>query len=155
MPGFTVDVDVDPQPIYEVIRPPELSSWEHAALIEWEREWERYAEKIRDRCTTTGETFDNVVATVKGSVKPKTLPNLAIYVLKRVVASVTDADILSAVKARCHTLKNESFPDITSVFCQNLKMDLSIMGSSSRTSRTGPARPRPTIWSASRPSKSP
>ncbi|KAE9174911.1 hypothetical protein PF004_g26533 [Phytophthora fragariae] len=71
-----------PQPIFEVIRPPELSSWEHAALIEWYREWERYVEKIRHRCSTTGETFENVVATVKGSVKPKTLKNMATYVLK-------------------------------------------------------------------------
>ncbi|GMF64314.1 unnamed protein product [Phytophthora fragariaefolia] len=50
---------------------------EHAALIEWYREWERYVEKIRHRCSTTGETFENVVATVKGSVKPKTLKNMA------------------------------------------------------------------------------
>ncbi|KAG3120556.1 hypothetical protein PI124_g2466 [Phytophthora idaei] len=76
MPGFTVDSDGDvemaiPQPICEVIRAPELSSWNHAALIEWHREWGRYVEKIRHRCTTTGETFENVVATVKGSIKRK------------------------------------------------------------------------------------
>ncbi|KAE9259850.1 hypothetical protein PF001_g32910, partial [Phytophthora fragariae] len=93
-----------PQPIFEVIRPPELSSWEHAALIEWYREWERYVEKIRHRCSTTGETFENVVATVKGSVKPKTLKNMATYVLKKPVASVTDDDIMTAVQARCRTL---------------------------------------------------
>ncbi|EGZ07148.1 hypothetical protein PHYSODRAFT_460767, partial [Phytophthora sojae] len=87
-------------PIFEVIRAPELSSWDHAAMIDWHREWERYVEKMRHRCTTTGETFENVVATVKGSVRPKTLKNMATYVLKKPVASVTDADIMAAVERR-------------------------------------------------------
>ncbi|KAE8997546.1 hypothetical protein PR002_g19001 [Phytophthora rubi] len=128
---YTVDSDGDvemsiPQPIFEVIRAPELSSWDHAALIEWHREWERYVEKIRHRCTTTGETYENVVATVKGSVKRKTLKNMAMYVLKKSVDDVTDADIMSAVQARCRTLKNEFVPDVTSLFRQSLRMDLSV-----------------------------
>ncbi|OWZ20374.1 hypothetical protein PHMEG_0005222 [Phytophthora megakarya] len=55
-----------PQPISEVIRPPKLSSWEHAALIEWH-------------------------PTVKGSVHPKTLKNMATYLPKKPVASMTTA----------------------------------------------------------------
>ncbi|GMF48386.1 unnamed protein product [Phytophthora fragariaefolia] len=128
---YAVDSDGDiemsiPKPIFEVIRLPELSSWDHAALIEWYREWERYVEKIRHRCSTTGETFENVVATVKGSGKPNTLKNMATYVLKKPVASGTDDDIMTAVQARYHTLKNEFVPDVTSLFHQQLKMDLSI-----------------------------
>ncbi|POM62149.1 hypothetical protein PHPALM_28729 [Phytophthora palmivora] len=131
MPGYTIDSDGDvemslPQPIFEVIRAPELSIWDHAALIEWLREWERYVEKMRHRCTTTGETYENVVATVKGCVKRKTLKNMATYVLKKPVADVTDADIMGAVQARCRTLKNEFVPDVTPLFRQKLKMDLSI-----------------------------
>ncbi|KAG3120291.1 hypothetical protein PI124_g1506 [Phytophthora idaei] len=115
MPGYAVDSDGDvemsiPQPIFEVITAPELSSWEHGALIEWHREWERYVEKIRHRCTTTGETYENAVATVKGSVRRKTLMNLAKYVLKKPVDSVTEADIMSAVTARCRTLQYEFVP---------------------------------------------
>ncbi|KAG3232179.1 hypothetical protein PI124_g22733 [Phytophthora idaei] len=70
--------------------------------------------------------FENVVATVKGSVRYKTLKNLAKYVLKKPVSSVTDADIITAVKARCQSLKNSFVPDVTSLFRQQLKMDLSI-----------------------------
>ncbi|OWZ17018.1 hypothetical protein PHMEG_0009103 [Phytophthora megakarya] len=110
MPGFTVDSDGDlemsiPQPIFE---------------------WERYVEKMRHRCNTTGETFENVVATVKGFLKPKTLRNLPTYVLKNPVASVTDADIMTVVQTRSRTLKNEFVPDVTSLFRQKLKMNLSI-----------------------------
>ncbi|GMF35886.1 unnamed protein product [Phytophthora fragariaefolia] len=131
MPDYTVDSDGDvemslPQPILEVIRAPELSSWNHAALIEWLREWERYVQKMRRRCTTTGETYENVVATVKGCVERKTLKNMATYVLKKLVVDVTDVDIMGAVKARCRTLKNEFVPDVTSLFRHKLKMDLSI-----------------------------
>ncbi|GMF62784.1 unnamed protein product [Phytophthora fragariaefolia] len=131
MPGFTVDSDgvVEmsiPQPIFKVGPAPELSGSDHATLIEWHREWERYGEKIRHHCSTIGASFENVVATVKGSVKRKTLKNLANYVLKKSVESVTDADTMSAVQARSHTLKMEFVPDVTSLFCQSLKMDPSI-----------------------------
>ncbi|POM74029.1 Hypothetical protein PHPALM_9063 [Phytophthora palmivora] len=102
------------------------TNWDHAALIEWLREWERYVEKMHHRCTTTGETYENMVATVKGCVKRKTLKNMASYVLMKPVADVTDADIMGAVQARCRTLKNEFVPDVTSLFRQKLKMDLSI-----------------------------
>ncbi|KAG1698294.1 hypothetical protein DVH05_015283 [Phytophthora capsici] len=87
MVDFAVDADRDAdmsihQPIFEVIKAPELTSREYAALIEWHREWDSYVEKIRHRCSTTGETYDNVVATVTGSVRRQTLKNLAMYVLK-------------------------------------------------------------------------
>ncbi|OWZ00016.1 hypothetical protein PHMEG_00028885 [Phytophthora megakarya] len=69
----------NPQPIFDVIRAPELPIWNHAALIEWLREWERYVEKMRHRCTTSGETYENVDAIVKGCVKHKTLKLDATY----------------------------------------------------------------------------
>ncbi|EEY55207.1 uncharacterized protein PITG_09105 [Phytophthora infestans T30-4] len=116
MVGFPVDV----------IKAPELTSWEHAALIEWHREWERCVEKIRHRCSTTGETYGNVVATVKGSVRWQTLNILAKYVLNKPIASVTDADIMSVVEARCRTLKNEFVPDVSSLFRTNLRMNMTI-----------------------------
>ncbi|KAG2794380.1 hypothetical protein PC129_g23800 [Phytophthora cactorum] len=109
---YTVDSDGDveisiPQPFFE-------------------REWERYVEKIRHRCALHGETFENVVATVKGSVNQKTLKNLAVYVLKKPVTSVTDTDIMDAVFACCGTRKNDFVPDLTAMFKKQLKMDLSI-----------------------------
>jgi hypothetical protein len=87
-------------------------------LIEGHREWERYVGKIRHRCAVTNETFENVVATVRGSVKPKTFKNMATYVHKKHVASLTHEDIMAAVQARFHTLKNEFVPDGTSLFHQ-------------------------------------
>ncbi|KAE9299449.1 hypothetical protein PF008_g23254 [Phytophthora fragariae] len=81
---------------------------------------------MRHRCTTTGETYENVVATVMGSVRRQTLKNLVTYVLKKPVASVTDADIMGVVEARCRTLKNEFVPDVSSLFHANLRMDLTI-----------------------------
>ncbi|OWZ03892.1 LOW QUALITY PROTEIN: hypothetical protein PHMEG_00024301 [Phytophthora megakarya] len=121
MPGYTVDSDDDvemslPQPIFEVIRAPELHNWDHAVLIEWLREWERYVEKMRRRCTTAGETLS----------ESQNAKNLATYVLKKQVADVTDTDIMRAVQARCRTLKNGFVPDVTSLFRQNLRMDPSI-----------------------------
>ncbi|OWZ18104.1 hypothetical protein PHMEG_0007859 [Phytophthora megakarya] len=125
---FTVDSDGDmemsiPHPIFELIKAPELTSWEHAALIEWHHEWERHVEKIKHRCSTTGETYENVVATVKGSVRQQTLKNMAKYVLKKPITSVTDADIMGAVETRRRMLKNKFVPDVTSLLCANLRMN--------------------------------
>ncbi|GMF56366.1 unnamed protein product [Phytophthora fragariaefolia] len=103
MPVYTVESDDDvemslPQPIFEVIRAPELSSWDHAALIQRIREWERYVEKMCHRCTTTGKTYENVVATVKGCVKRKMLKNMTPYVLKKPAVDVIDVAIMGALK---------------------------------------------------------
>ncbi|KAK1929790.1 hypothetical protein P3T76_014636 [Phytophthora citrophthora] len=87
---------------------------------------------MRHRCTTTGETIENVVAIVKGCLKPKILVT---YMMKKSVASVTDADILTAVQARCRTFKNEYVLDVTSLFRQKLEMDLSIDDNDARVFR--------------------
>eukprot|EP00644_Phytophthora_capsici_P001923 jgi/Phyca11/6824/fgenesh1_pm.PHYCAscaffold_14_\ len=102
----------------DVIKAPELTSREYAALIEWHREWDSYVEKIRHRCSTTGETYDNVVATVTGSVRRQTLKNLAI-----------------AIEARCHTLKNEFVPDVSLLFRAHLRMNRTIDGCDARIFR--------------------
>uniref|UniRef100_H3GF43 Uncharacterized protein n=1 Tax=Phytophthora ramorum TaxID=164328 RepID=H3GF43_PHYRM len=85
---YTVDPDGDmemsiPQPIFEDVKPPELSSWDHAVLIEWHRDGYR-----------------------------QELPE------------AKDAEKTSYTC--CHMLKNEFVPDVTSLFRQRLKMDLSL-----------------------------
>ncbi|KAG2794757.1 hypothetical protein PC110_g22278 [Phytophthora cactorum] len=99
---YTVDSDGDveisiPQPFFEVICPPELSAGSMQRLF-----------------------------TGSGSVNQKTLKNLAVYVLKKPVTSVTDTDIMDAVFACCGTRKNDFVPDLTAMFKKQLKMDLSI-----------------------------
>ncbi|OWZ20563.1 hypothetical protein PHMEG_0005002 [Phytophthora megakarya] len=118
MLSYTVDSDGDVemsllQPIFEAI------PWDHAALIEWLREWERY-------------THENVVVTVKGCGRRKTVRNLFTYVLKKPVGDGIDADVLKAVRARCCSLKNEFVSDVTSLFHQKLKMDIPIDGCEAR-----------------------
>ncbi|ETP26665.1 hypothetical protein F441_00719, partial [Phytophthora nicotianae CJ01A1] len=130
---YTVEADGDvvmestvPQPIYEVVRPPELASWEPSALIVWYREWEHYLNKIRRRCAVTGERFEAVVSTVKGCVKPEVVKIIATYVLKRPAEVISDNDVLQLVHGRCNSLKNAYVPDVKSLFKKNLRMDLSI-----------------------------
>ncbi|OWZ22725.1 hypothetical protein PHMEG_0002520 [Phytophthora megakarya] len=63
------DVDVSiPQPIFEVIRPPE----EHAAQIELHYEWQRYVKKI-PAVLRKVRRLKNVVETVKSLVQLKVL----------------------------------------------------------------------------------
>uniref|UniRef100_H3H7X8 RNA-directed DNA polymerase n=1 Tax=Phytophthora ramorum TaxID=164328 RepID=H3H7X8_PHYRM len=82
--------------------------------------------KIRHRCNVTGESFEGVVATVKGSVEPAVLKTLATYVLKKPVEDVDDAEILAQVQKRCKSLKNAFIPDVTTLFRKQLKMDMTV-----------------------------
>ncbi|OWY99707.1 LOW QUALITY PROTEIN: hypothetical protein PHMEG_00029251 [Phytophthora megakarya] len=132
MLGYTVASDGDvemslPQQIFEPNCAPELSNWDRVDLIEWLREWERYVENMGHRCTTTGESYENVMVTVKGSVKHKTLRKLFTYVLKKPVADVIDTDVMKALQARWCTLKNEFVPDVTSLLHRTLKMAYQLM----------------------------
>ncbi|ETO75344.1 hypothetical protein F444_09035, partial [Phytophthora nicotianae P1976] len=86
----------------------------------------QYLTKIRHRCSVTGESFEGVVATVKGSVEPAVLETLATYVLKKRVENVDDAEILAQVHKRCRSLKNDFIPDITTLFRKSLKMDMQV-----------------------------
>uniref|UniRef100_H3H8G9 Uncharacterized protein n=1 Tax=Phytophthora ramorum TaxID=164328 RepID=H3H8G9_PHYRM len=104
----------------------EMSTPQPASLIAWNREWEQYVMKIRHRCNVTGESFEGVVATVKGSVEPAVLKTLATYVLKKPVEDVDDAEILAQVQKRCKSLKNAFIPDVTTLFRKQLKMDMTV-----------------------------
>ncbi|OWY97271.1 hypothetical protein PHMEG_00032251 [Phytophthora megakarya] len=74
------DVNMDagptvPQPIYEVVRPPKLVSW-----------------NIPRSCLT-GEVFERVVATVKGAIQPEVLHIISSYILQRPLEAITDNDV--------------------------------------------------------------
>ncbi|OWZ06457.1 hypothetical protein PHMEG_00021290 [Phytophthora megakarya] len=97
MPGYTVESDGD----VEMSLHQSILRGDPRSRFEWLREWERCVEKLRRRCTPTGETFRKVVA----AVKAQDTSNLATYVLKETVTDETDADIMQAVKSHCSTLK--------------------------------------------------
>ncbi|GMF46582.1 unnamed protein product [Phytophthora fragariaefolia] len=118
--GFTV-----PQPIFEVVRPPKLVSWNHASLVSWYREWNHYVTEIRHRCTVTGEAFERVVVTVKGPIQPEVLDIIAGYVLQRPLEAISDDEVLQLFHARSQTLVNEFVPNVKTLVRQSLHMELS------------------------------
>ncbi|ETI33649.1 hypothetical protein F443_19692 [Phytophthora nicotianae P1569] len=118
---YTLDGDGDvemsaPQPVYKFIKAPKLASWDLAFLIVWNRECEQYLTKIRHRCSVTGEIFDGVMTTVKGS-------------------EVGDAAILAQEQKRCRTLKNAFIPDLATLFRKSLKMDMQVDDCDARVSQ--------------------
>ncbi|OWZ14126.1 hypothetical protein PHMEG_00012437 [Phytophthora megakarya] len=113
-----------PQPIFEVVRPPKLVSWDHASLVSWYREWNHYVTKIRHRCTVIGESFERVVATVKGAIQPEVLDIISTYILQRPLEVITDNEVLQLIHTRSQTLVNEFVPDVTSLVRQSLHMNL-------------------------------
>ncbi|OWZ22598.1 hypothetical protein PHMEG_0002676 [Phytophthora megakarya] len=114
-----------PQPIFEVVRPPKLVSWNHASLVSWYREWKHYVTKIRHRCAVTGEVFERVVAMVKGAIQPEVLDIISGYIMQRPLEAITDSEVLQLIRTRSQTLVNEFVPDVKSLVRQSLHMDLS------------------------------
>ncbi|OWZ09553.1 hypothetical protein PHMEG_00017725 [Phytophthora megakarya] len=113
-----------PQPIFEVVRPPKLVSWDHASLVSWYREWDHYVTKIHHRCAVTGESFERVVATLKCAIQPKVLDIISSYILQRPPEAITNNAVLQVIQTRSQTLVNELVPDVTSLVPQSLHMNL-------------------------------
>ncbi|DAZ98385.1 TPA: hypothetical protein N0F65_000704 [Lagenidium giganteum] len=83
-----------------------------------------YEAKIRSRCASTNEKYDNVAVGIKGSVEPRLLEHLARYVLRKPLEKVTDEDVGLEITRRCKTLQNDHIPDLDKLFRDNLRMDL-------------------------------
>ncbi|KAF1317461.1 hypothetical protein FI667_g14765, partial [Globisporangium splendens] len=118
---FCVDSDGDtdmtvPQPVYEFIAVPKLSSCNQAALVKWSNDREHYMARIAERCAVTGEDTHSIAVSAKSSLSAEILNTVARYVLKKLAADITDADIVAAIEQRCASLKNTHVPDVTLFF---------------------------------------
>ncbi|OWZ05991.1 hypothetical protein PHMEG_00021819 [Phytophthora megakarya] len=130
MPSFQVDADGDvettvPQPVFELVKAPQLTSWDQESLVKWLRERRRYVESMKERCRTTQESEEAVIRSVRATTETNLLDYLARYEFQKAKESITDADILVKVTARVGEVMNGHVPDIFEFFKQHLKMDLS------------------------------
>ncbi|TYZ67944.1 hypothetical protein PybrP1_002807 [[Pythium] brassicae (nom. inval.)] len=120
--------DVEMVPAYmaspEQIVAPRLRHWNQAALIRWAKEREHYERRLRERCASTGESYDAIAVSVKGSVDAHLLDNLATYVLGKTLDSLTDEDVSAEILRRCRSVKNAHLPDLEALFAEKLKMDI-------------------------------
>ncbi|KAF1328445.1 hypothetical protein FI667_g6871, partial [Globisporangium splendens] len=126
---FRVDSDGDtdmtvPQPVYEFITAPKLSSWNQAALVKWSNDREHYMARIAERCAVTGEDPHSIAVSAKSSLSTEILTTVARYGLKKLAADITDADIVAAIEKRCASFKNAHVPDVTLFFKERLNMNM-------------------------------
>ncbi|KAE9085389.1 hypothetical protein PF006_g26266 [Phytophthora fragariae] len=117
MPSFRVDADGDvemaaPPPVFEVIKPPELKSWDQESLVEWLRKRRRYREEIVERCRISQEPVDAVLHSVRASLPPKLLNYLAHYVFRQPRDAITDQEILDKIQERVSEKHPAEVPDI-------------------------------------------
>ncbi|GMF25520.1 unnamed protein product [Phytophthora fragariaefolia] len=129
MPSFRVDADgdvemADPPPVHEVIKAPELKSWDQASLVEWLRKRSPYREDIVERCRISQEPVDAVLRSVRASLSPK-LPNyLAHYVFRQPRDAITDQETLEKILEQVSEVMNGHIPDMYDFFKMHLKMDM-------------------------------
>ncbi|KAE8978419.1 hypothetical protein PR001_g24850 [Phytophthora rubi] len=129
MPSFRVDADGDvemaaPPPVFEVIKAPELKSWDQESLVEWLRKRRRYREEIVERCRISQEPVDAVLHSVRASLPPKLLNYLAHYVFRQPRDAITDQEILDKIQERVSEVMNGHIPDMYDFFKTHLKMDM-------------------------------
>ncbi|KAG2825967.1 hypothetical protein PC113_g21847, partial [Phytophthora cactorum] len=114
-----------PQPIFEVVAAPELAVWSQAAITTFMRERKQNETKIAERCGTTGEVQEAVTRSIRTSLKPRVLEHVAHYILKKEMDSVTDVMLLAEMKRKIGGMVNDRVPDVSRLFANELKMDLS------------------------------
>ncbi|OWZ20977.1 hypothetical protein PHMEG_0004547 [Phytophthora megakarya] len=106
-----------PQPVFELVKASQLTSWDQESLVKLLRERHRYIESMKERSRTT----QDVCATTEINL----LDYLARYEFQKAMELITDADILSYVTARVGEVMNGHVPDVFEFFKQHLNMDLS------------------------------
>ncbi|KAG6613076.1 uncharacterized protein IUM83_11928 [Phytophthora cinnamomi] len=129
MPSFRVDADGDvemaaPPPVFEIIKAPELKSWDQESLVEWLRKRRRYREEIVERCRISQEPVDAVLRSVRASLSPKLLNYLAHYVFRQPRDAITHQEILDKIQERVSEVMNGHIPDMYDFFKTHLKMDM-------------------------------
>ncbi|KAG3097176.1 hypothetical protein PI125_g15760 [Phytophthora idaei] len=124
-----------PQPIFEVVAAPELAVWSQAAITTFVREQKQYETKIAERCATTGEVQEAVARSIRTSLEPRVLEHVAHYILKKEMDSVTDAMLLAEMKRKIGGMVNDRVPDVSRLFANELKMDLSEVDVEARIAR--------------------
>ncbi|OWZ14934.1 hypothetical protein PHMEG_00011509 [Phytophthora megakarya] len=108
---YTMDADGDvemsvPQPIYEVITAPRLTSWDPVAL--------------------------NVCITVKASLSAEMLESVATYVIGKSVSDVTDAVLTQLIRSRFAKVDDGYIPDLCPLFRETLSMNVKIDNAEAR-----------------------
>ncbi|KAG2797256.1 hypothetical protein PC116_g26053, partial [Phytophthora cactorum] len=124
-----------PQPIFEVVAAPELAVWSQAAITTFMRERKQNETKIAERCGTTGEVQEAVTRSIRTSLKPRVLEHVAHYILKKEMDSVTDVMLLAEMKRKIGGMVNDRVPDVSRLFANELKMDLSGVDVEARIAR--------------------
>ncbi|KAG3247657.1 hypothetical protein PI124_g7666 [Phytophthora idaei] len=99
------------------------------------RERKQYETKIAERCATTGEVQEAVARSIRTSLKPRVLEHVAHYILKKEMDSVTDAMLLAEMKRKIGGMVNDRVPDVSRLFANELKMDLSEVDVEARIAR--------------------
>ena len=134
MPGMGPDFEYDaegdakmavPQPIFEVTRAPSLKVWSQSAITTFLRDRRQYEGKVAEQCRTTGEVEAAVARSVRPTIEPRVLEHVAFYILKTEISSVSDDMLLAEMKRKVGAMMNDRVPDVTKLFSQELKMNLS------------------------------
>ncbi|KAI9990864.1 hypothetical protein PInf_018481 [Phytophthora infestans] len=114
------------QPVFEYIKPPRLTDLGQPALVKFMRDRRQYEERVWERCLATIEVHENVLVSIKNSMEPRILEHLSHYEFRTIVAKVTDKRLQEDIKRRAGTLMNDNVPDVTKLFCDNLKMNMKV-----------------------------
>ncbi|TYZ59604.1 hypothetical protein PybrP1_002123 [[Pythium] brassicae (nom. inval.)] len=101
-----------------------LSEWSQQALVRHVREGTQYGNKMRERCRTTGVQFETVVSGLKTSLDPRVLDQLAHYCLKKDLVSASDSEIIALIEDKLGREVNYHIPDVTTLFAEQLRMDM-------------------------------
>ncbi|KAJ0392740.1 hypothetical protein P43SY_006020 [Pythium insidiosum] len=118
------DDDMNPQPVYEFMKAPKLKSWDQASLVKWHRERRQYERKIDERCATTGESANALKISIKSSMDPQLLHQVAKFVIRQDKDFIDDEATMEKINERCNTLLNEHIPDLDELFGKHLKMNM-------------------------------
>ena len=111
-------------PMFTPVMAPKITSTSHEALVKWRKERNEYEEKIRTRVQATGEDLGKTLISVKNSFDERLLATWCKLRWKTSKDEITDDRILAEITQIIASVKNDTLPDIETLFGNELKMDL-------------------------------
>jgi len=103
---------------------PLLDRWSRQSLVQWKQDYDRYLERMQQRCIASGEQLTAIVTSVKQLMNTDLLETQCLYELGKPVDDVTDAEFLAHIDRRIGTVMNGQVPDLDAFFKKHLRFDL-------------------------------
>ncbi|KAE8964515.1 hypothetical protein PF011_g28637, partial [Phytophthora fragariae] len=113
-----------PMALFMPLAASQLKSTSHAALVQWRKLRREYEDEVAMRCSNDEDKTTEVLVSVKKSFNKRLLEVWCEFDWGVDIETVTDEFILGKIDEIISSVKNNSVPDVSALFKENVMVDM-------------------------------